>query len=40
MNNIKHYSGNTYLRDVFAERFKRTIRDLPKGPVFERGAAN
>ena len=34
-NNIKHYSRNTYLGAVFAERFNRTIRDLLKRPVFQ-----
>ena len=36
-NNIKHYSRNTSLGAVFAERFNRTIRDLLKRPVFEKG---
>ena len=39
-NNIKIYSRNTYLRAVFAERFNKSIRDLLKRPVFERGDAN
>ena len=36
-NNIKLYSRNTSLGAVFAERFNRTIRDLVKKPVFEKG---
>ena len=36
-NNIKLYSRNTSLGAVFAERFNRTIRDLLKRPVFEKG---
>ena len=36
-NNIKLYSRNTELGAVFAERFNRTIRDLLKRPVFEKG---
>ena len=39
-NNIKLYSRNTSYGAVFAERFNRTIRDLLKKPVFERGDAN
>ena len=39
-NNIKRYSPYTSLGAVFAERFTRTFRDLPKGPVFERVVAN
>ena len=39
-NNIKLYSRNTELGAVFAERFNRTIRDLLKKIVFERGDAN
>ena len=39
-NNIKLYSRNTSLVAVFAERFNRTIRDLLKKIVFERGDAN
>ena len=38
-NNIKLYSRNTSLGAVFAERFNRTIRDLLKKIVFERGDA-
>ena len=36
-NNIKHYSRNTYLGAVFAERFNKYKRDLLKRPVFEKG---
>ena len=36
-NNIKNYSRNTYLGAVFAERIDRTILDLLKRPVFEKG---
>ena len=39
-NNIKLYSRNTYLGAVFAERFDKSIRDLLKKPVFERGDGN
>ena len=39
-NNIKLYSRDTSLSAVFAERFNRTIRDLPKEIVFEQGDAN
>ena len=39
-NNIKLYSRNTDLGAVFAERFNRTIGDLLKRTVFERGDAN
>ena len=39
-NNIKHYARNTSLGAVFAERFNRTIRDLRKRPVFEKGDSN
>ena len=39
-NDNKLYSRNTSLGAVFAERFNRTIRDLPKKIVFERGDAN
>ena len=39
-NNIKLYSRNTSLGAVFAERFNRTIRDLLKKPVFEKGDGN
>ena len=36
-NNIKISSRNTSLGAIFAERFNRTIRDLLKKPVFEKG---
>ena len=39
-NNIKIYSRNSSFGSVFAERFNRTIRDLLKKIVFERGDAN
>ena len=39
-NNIKHFSRKTSLGAVFAERFNRTIRDLPKRPVFEKCAGD
>ena len=39
-NNIKLYSRSTSLGAVFAERFNRTIRDLLKRPVFEKGDGN
>ena len=39
-NNIKIYSRNSSYGAVFAERFNRTIRDLLKKIVFERGDAN
>ena len=39
-NDIKLYSRNTSLGAVFAERFNRTIRDLLKKPVFEKGDGN
>ena len=39
-NKIKHYSRNNSLGAVFAERFNRTIRDLLKRPVFEKGDGN
>ena len=37
--NIKRYSRNTALGAVFAERFNRTIRNLLKKPIFEKGNA-
>ena len=40
LNNIKRYSRYTSKGAVFAERFNRTIRDLLKKPVFEKGNAN
>ena len=39
-NIIKIYSKHTAPRAVFAERVKRTIRDLVKKPVFEKGNAD
>ena len=39
-NDIKLYSRNTSLGAVFAERFNRTIRDLLKKIVFEKGDGN
>ena len=39
-NDIKHYSRNSSYGAVFAERFNKTIRDLPKRPVFEKGDGN
>ena len=36
-NNIKIYSKNSSFGSVFAERFNRTIRDLLKKPVFDKG---
>ena len=39
-NNIKLYSRNSSYGAVFAERFNRSIRDLLKKPVFERGDSN
>ena len=39
-NNIKLYSRNSSYGAVFAERFNRTIRDLLKKVVFEKGDAN
>ena len=39
-NTIKLYSRNSYLGAVFAERFNKTIRDLLKRPVFEKGDGN
>ena len=38
--NIRHYSRNTYVGAVYAERFNRTNRDLLKRPVFERSESN
>ena len=37
--NIKLFSRNSSYGAVFAEHFNRTIRDLPKKIVFERGDA-
>ena len=39
-NDIKLYSRNSSYGAVFAERFKRTIRDLLRKPVFEKGDGN
>ena len=39
-NDIKLYSRNSSFGSVFAERFNRTIRDLPKRPVSEKGESN
>ena len=39
-NKIKLYSRNSSFGSVFAERFNRTIRDLLKRPVFEKGDGN
>ena len=39
-NSIKLYSKNSSYGAVFAERFNRTIRDLLKRPLFEKGDAN
>ena len=36
-NNKKNFLQNTSSRDVLQERFNRTVRDLLKRPVFERG---
>ena len=38
-NNIKLYSRNSSYGAVFAERFNRTVRDLPKKNIFEQGDA-
>ena len=39
-NSIKLYSRNSSYGAVFAERFNRTIRDLLKRPVLEKGDGN
>ena len=39
-NDIKHYSRNSLYGAVFAERLNRTIRNLLKKPVFEKGDSN
>ena len=39
-NNIKLYSRNTSLGAVFAEHFNKTIRDILKRPVFQKGDSN
>ena len=38
--NLHYYSRITFLGTVFAERINRTIKDLLKGPVFEKGEGN
>ena len=38
--NIKRYSRNTQVGAKFAEKFNRTIRNLIKKPVFEKGRAD
>ena len=40
LNDIKRYSCYTNKGAVFSERFNRTIRNLLKKPVFEKGNAN
>ena len=37
---IKIYSRNTSLGAVIAERFNKSIRNLIKRPVFEKGESN
>ena len=39
-NDIKGYSKNTPMGAVFIERFNKTISDLLKRPVFEKGHCN
>ena len=39
-NNVKLYSRNSSYGAVFAERFNRSIRNLLKKPVFEKGDCN
>ena len=39
-NDIKLYSRNSSYGAIFAERFNKTIRDLLKRPVFEKGDGN
>ena len=39
-NDIKLHSRNSSYSAVLAERFNRTIRDLLKRPVFEKGDGN
>ena len=39
-NSIKFYSRNSSYGAVFAERFNKSIRDLLKRPVFEKGDGN
>ena len=38
--NINLYSRNTYLGAIFVERFNKSIRDLLKRPVLEKGDGN
>ena len=38
--NIKRYSRNTALGAVFAEKFNRTLRNLLKKTIFEKGRAD
>ena len=38
--NIKRYSRYTDKKDVFAERFNRTVGNLLNKPVFEKGRAD
>ena len=40
INNIKRFASDSLLGAVFVERFNRTIRHLPKRPVFEREDSN
>ena len=40
LNNIHHYSWNTSRGAVFVEIFNRTLRNLLKKPVFEKGKAS
>ena len=39
-NYIKLYSRNRFFGSVFAERFNRTVRDIPKRPAFQKGDGN
>ena len=39
-NNVEHYSRNSSLGTALLEKFKRTIGDLLKRPVFERSDGN
>ena len=39
-NNFKHYFTNSSFSAVFAEKFNRTKREIPKGSVFEKGDGN
>ena len=40
LNNIHHYSRYTSKGAVFVEIFNRTLRNLLKKPVFEKGRAS